>query len=850
MANSSAPATPTPPLKQITFAFPFRRKGQGNGSAAADFTDEHEIFRLLAQESSGSFPVGSGGMWHGGIHVSEAGAGQSMDFKGGVRCIADGEVVAWRLNRAYLVSHIPAHDGQPAIDASYSTGFALVKHVMEFPRGRKLTFFSLYMHLQDYAGYESDPSLPWPAYWAAKVEVTQDAADKSQPGAGGQTAPDGQTGLNVRASKPHGTVLGILPRGTQVSLSTREGLWGQIADDPGALYARTAGAYVDSRVAKDKWIFLGKEPGHSGPVVKNVMPDSSFDCVNVVPEEKRVKVKAGDVIGYPGRCDSLRNSPSGRMVHIEVFCDDGIKQFIEDGRNWVDAHVSSSTENTKQWNQLGVSPEPTILRVNTGVQLYEVPPPGQAVRDQKPTDVIQVYGLATLPHDASHMVMETQAGNDGQKRSWWKVDSADMQRQPITGWVREQSFAGGMVTREHAQSWIDFKCHDEDHDPTHTIFANTQNFVDFKTDPAKPDRGAKDKLSQLMASIYGELYPAGDGTHAADELSNMGQGPQGSGFPWAAFRASRLIPKHESEWANPAKWQELVSAIEQHTGPQPEHEEERKRIARLVWWDEVKAGVPGFPGSDVFHIHPVALVGNFKNDPELISMEMLIAVEPGNAREYYVRILPHLNKYAKAYAVNKPKRIAHFLSQAAHESHLRSSEENLNYSAKQMRKTFGCKGGPKRYNEHQDECTLGRLRDKLWTQEFYYAHNAEHLGNYVYADRNGNGDESSGDGFKYRGRGLIQVTGKDGYQAFQNEHNHRSPDDQQDFVTNPGLVSSNLEYGVESAFVFWSRTNLNSTADSGTVVDVTQTVNGGQNGYPDRLARYNRVAPLLGLSPE
>jgi muramidase (phage lysozyme) len=69
--------------------------------------------------------------------------------------------------------------------------------------------------------------------------------------------------------------------------------------------------------------------------------------------------------------------------------------------------------------------------------------------------------------------------------------------------------------------------------------------------------------------------------------------------------------KHESEWANPAKWQALVSAIEERTGSKREHEEEKKRIAKLVWWDEVAAGVPGFPGSDVYHINPIGLVGNF-----------------------------------------------------------------------------------------------------------------------------------------------------------------------------------------------------------------------------------------------
>ncbi|WP_415914206.1 glycoside hydrolase family 19 protein, partial [Paraburkholderia sp. J12] len=247
---------------------------------------------------------------------------------------------------------------------------------------------------------------------------------------------------------------------------------------------------------------------------------------------------------------------------------------------------------------------------------------------------------------------------------------------------------------------------------------------------------------------------------------------------------------------------------------------------------------------------PVGLVGNFLNQSQLITLEMLVAVEPSNSVAYYETILPYLNKYASIYLVNQPKRIAHFLSQATHESQLRASEEGLNYNPQNMRKTFGCKGGPQNYDSHCDDCTHGRLREKLWSQSQYYAHNSEPLADYVYANRMGNGAEDSGDGYKYRGRGFIQVTGKDGYQSFQDEHNRRSPDDRQDFIANPEILFSNSEYAVESAFVFWARTNLNSVADSGTVKDVTEVVNGGQTGYPDRLHRFNMIAPILGLATE
>ncbi|MGF6954723.1 lysozyme family protein [Paraburkholderia youngii] len=319
-------------------------------------------------------------------------------------------------------------------------------------------------------------------------------------------------------------------------------------------------------------------------------------------------VKAGDLIGHPGRYDSLNACTSGtRMAHIEVFCDGGIRQFIKSGRDWVRANCAHED----RWSELGLSPEPTILRVERGTTLYPDHANGRSGKDPKQTDVVQAYRFAALPQDDGHRFMEKDPGSDGTKRRWWKVDSADVRGNPIRGWVREQSFEGGRVTREFSQSWIDFECHDEDHDPTHTIFATTGDYVDYALGTEASGAGSLGKLSPLMAAIYRALYPGGDGLHAAHELCSVGQSPQRSGFPWASFRASRFIAKHESEWANPAKWQALVSAIEERTGHRPEHEEEKKRIAKLVWWDEVAAGVPGFPGSDVYHINPIGLVGSF-----------------------------------------------------------------------------------------------------------------------------------------------------------------------------------------------------------------------------------------------
>ncbi|WP_262421314.1 glycoside hydrolase family 19 protein [Paraburkholderia sp. UCT31] len=599
MATTTPPPNPPiTPVKLLQFAFPFRRKG--TGGAPADFIDEHEFHKLLRQEPSGAYSVSGKGMWHGGIHVTEAGAGASLDLKGGVRCIANGEVVAWRLDSTYPVSEIPARNGQPAISAPYSTGFALVRHSMEFPKDRKLTFYSLYAHLQDFADYESDAHLPRPKYWATRFEVTTCAQDRPTAGSGGQLAPAGQQGLRVRVSRPHGAVLCILPQGAQVSLGRREDGWGQIKDASGVSpYPGTAGGVAHP--ATNGWIFLGAE--HGGPVVREVMPDSSLDRVIVLSTPSEVvPIKAGELIGHLGRYDPLSRQTSGnRMVHIEVFCDDSIKSFIDEGRSW----IGQNGAKVNAWKQLALPGEPTIQRIDSGTTLYTRHNEEGAEAGQ--TGVIEVFPLAALARGSTdRQYIETETGGDGDKWRWWKIDSADVRHQPIDGWVREENFAGGRVTREFAQKWVDFQTLDDEHDPTHTMFATTNGFVDYAMGADVPDAGSLGKLSALMSSIYQALNLGGDPARAADGLRNA------ANDPWTALRMSRLIIQHESEWANPDKWKQLIAAIEQRTGPKAEHVEEQKRIGKLVWWDVVKAGLTDFPGSNVFHIHPVGLVGNFR----------------------------------------------------------------------------------------------------------------------------------------------------------------------------------------------------------------------------------------------
>ncbi len=186
------------------------------------------------------------------------------------------------------------------------------------------------------------------------------------------------------------------------------------------------------------------------------------------------------------------------------------------------------------------------------------------------------------------------------------------------------------------------------------------------------------------------------------------------------------------------------------------------------------------------------------------------------------KYLPDLNRALPNYQIDTPLRIAHFLSQVLHESaYMRWVHENLNYSAEALLKVFSKYFSPSQANA--------------------YARKPEMIGSRVYANRMGNGDEASGDGYRYRGRGLIQLTGKTNYRKFAQWI-------QDDVVANPDLVAE--QYAVHSAVYYWSSNNLNALADMDDVKQVTKKINGGYNGLNERMAFLDKAKEFLSIDAE
>jgi putative chitinase len=168
--------------------------------------------------------------------------------------------------------------------------------------------------------------------------------------------------------------------------------------------------------------------------------------------------------------------------------------------------------------------------------------------------------------------------------------------------------------------------------------------------------------------------------------------------------------------------------------------------------------------------------------------------------------------------INTPERVAGFLAQVGHESGgLRFTVENLNYRADALTRVW-----PSRFPPGVAES---------------YAMQPERIANRAYADRMGNGDEASGEGWAYRGRGLIQLTGKDAYAAFSLAADNNA-------LLEPDLVAE-VELAALSAGWFWSSNGLNALADAKDIVGMTKRINGGTNGLDDRQMRYSRLISCL-----
>jgi hypothetical protein len=337
------------PLRHFVYPFPLRE-----GRSLVEPDDLDDYLRRWSQTNDGFFMLGNNGQWHGGIHFDEN-TGRGLAQEEGVRCIADGEVIAYRIDDDVKYPVVEFDKGR----APYSTGFVLVRHRLQLPSAPRtsvatpvpqpaaqtetavntvsqpeepsLVFYSLYMHLRHWRAYKEDRYLVRPAFWE-KPEHQRIVGDKAKdPRPAWSIANPGEEkkGLNVRKDGlgRGAAKIGWLPRGARITLGDGDDKWRKIASvNEGKIAFNSAETPLEEALLG--WVFV-KELNDPPPE-----PELCRE-VYVLPTPKAIRAK--EIVGHLGeylRLDDVKlRSVLRPLTHLEAFTGEDISAFIQRSRN-------------------------------------------------------------------------------------------------------------------------------------------------------------------------------------------------------------------------------------------------------------------------------------------------------------------------------------------------------------------------------------------------------------------------------------------------------------------------------------------------------------------------------------
>ncbi|NMX60705.1 N-acetylmuramidase family protein [Pseudomonas sp. WS 5079] len=608
-----------------------------------------EQLTQLANAASGSYPLGVGGLWHGGVHF-DSGTLSSLD-KASVHCIADGEVVAYCIDRnsaktVYVVNKL--HLMKP-----YSRNFVLVRHRLEPPAiegetespPRSLFFYSLYMHLQDGATYESDLTIDRPSFWPeSKICFVPETAKDVSAGT------PKQYGLNVRHRAHQGKVLDLLPKGAQVTVSG-EGDFRKLESSTGPSYLQNEDGsllgYVDfdrlESIGEGEYRLKGDLNVHVDPTVQSKtigqkLPTGTqvkvngegkfrklehitqyvyikslqslrvpqYDGVHVLSEP--LPIKAGEMIGHIGWYQDYAADRPEQKLHLEVFSEDDVGKFIEDCRKW----ALSLPTTSKPWLKLAKGTAVVAHQDHFNAKQLPTFSTADAVSG---TDLLVPKSLLDSLPAAEKITVPAMAGRKAY--NWYRLNQLlnDTDNKLLNGWVREEV---GVTPWVSPWEWQDYAV-----------------ITDYTSAPAFMAaflRSLK-RFTDQQLQRYGALADAGDSGPIKERLCHIIDRDGNKKMTAEEIQAAIRIPAHaqsisrliiccESEWYyKPQKWDGL-DEIFGHGGSTPHINwlAEKERIKQLSWWGEVadKVGLP--VDGKVYHFHPVGLAGwfsNVKKHPEI-----------------------------------------------------------------------------------------------------------------------------------------------------------------------------------------------------------------------------------------
>ena len=889
----------TAKLPKISYPVPSNKNGHAFSSVEA-------LLSMLGGESSGLYLVGSQGMWHGGIHITDATipwCALSTDsepekeycrelYKGEqfIRCMADGEIVAWRVCRDYESAAIEWR-GEKLFA---STSFVLVKHYIQPADNAEsgLTFFTLYMNLAPWAAYgqqgrQADRKVAGIQRYYTSAEdmqagreagklnkdtlvtlsdaivtrsrdrrqFTEVTITRETKNAAGETL---AAGTKVWTVSDRGSLRAIksapVPswwvKCTPAYTTQPEGVvnctsrtdWGYYLSREDVLHNKKAGrltagfplSYEPGNTAQQV-IRPGRSPGDAartfslvtlgrdkdmlkkgdrvwvvsdGDSLTPVAPAASgsepvFNDVYVPPVP--VTVSAGDNLGHMGfyQLPEENGKRSRYQVHIECLSMDDMEKFITNpGKAGEDA--------------------PVYLTWQTDAPLFDKGEQGMVAGNRK-TRASGILMLAKVPGvDAGGNTLTSNQ------------DAAYYQIRPEGGWLPAASVK---KVSQYALDELGFV----------TLNKAPASF-DLIDGVKRPDNVVKGILEQLYKAAQEEKRI----THALNKYnyqrlleitdSNEDGHYSEQEYLQAIHNVSyrdclyRIIAKHASEWyygKDDPLWKNYLDPLTRDAPLWKTYLE--AFLDKMTWMNAVsEKGVA--LGPEPWHMHPIVFLNSIKKRKSKITREMLRKIWPDskNVSDSVLDVVAEefSNKF-EVCNINTKNRLYHFFAQIYQEvGPTFNLNEGFNYRPQVLIDKFAY------YRNHpQDAQTDGYIPGKQ-------AANKQNIANRAYGGREGNDDIASGDGWRYRGRGMKQLTFKNNYRSFTNYH-ERVWGKRVDFESKPDLLVETV-YAARSALYFWDQNNLFDRADKGISREVsdsiTRIVNRYDNHYEDR---YNNLIRFL-----
>jgi hypothetical protein len=649
-ATPPAPVVADPvlsPLPLLNWSHPFKDK-----------RDPLQQLTHMANATAGFYPLGRNGMWHGGVHF-DAGTAGVLD-QSSVHCLADGEVVAYRFdtrspNTPFLCNAVQVQN-------PFSRNFVLVRHRLQAPKIQdepqqppSLVFYSLYMHLEDWAVYRDDEAVPRPAFWPPNPIYTVHAdTNESNP----QNRKE--RGLAVHSWYNLSPVLDVLPPGTKFSIKTTdvapgnyfrllEGTPGprSLLDDQGRLRGYVAAQFLNApepngiqRVTvRTGMLLVRATPEPHGEIIGR-LPDLAqlrvsgegayrklehinqhvyFPSVRPSPHpvqldaivvlDEPVPIKAGDLIGHIGGYQDCYAEQPENKLHLEVFSAGKVRDFIEASRAWAKRLPAKE----KTWLKLAAGTPVVIHNELFGTRAH---PANHQPHVPSAADLlIPKSMLDALPAEKKMVV---KSPHQGAVRRWYRLEGLlhDAEDNLIDGWVCDEV---GVTPWVSPWDWDGYEYLYTGNYPQHFTASSMRVQKRFKEEELErfgrlADIGDRDPIITRLFNIIDRNR---DGQITADEIQAAMR------LPAKAQAISKMIVNMATDWHYETQHWDDLDALLGHTTSTPNVNwiAEKSRIKELSWWPEVATKV-GLPWSGrVTHFHPVGLMTTFMRSVDCISLK-------------------------------------------------------------------------------------------------------------------------------------------------------------------------------------------------------------------------------------